>query len=400
MNTPLDTFPPVRVVLLPATRRDGEAICSILQQQQIRCVVCLSVAQAADEIEEGADALVVADSALAGHGGRRIIAALADQPKWSDLPVVLLGKLQTLPEAENFIVNMTNVTVLERPTSIRTLLSAIKSSLRARHRQYELRNQMEALKQAEHALRQTDRRKDEFLAMLAHELRNPLAPIRTASELLPRIVPPGDARVDSTLKVVKRQVGQLTRLVDDLLDVSRITQGRVELQREVLDLRSVVSQALESVDPQMEEKRHTVKQQVPVSAMHVEGDRARLVQCVSNVLANAAKYTDAQGLIQLRLEQVGNRALLSVEDNGIGIPQDLLPKMFDLFVQSERSLDRAEGGLGIGLCVVRRLVEMHGGEVTARSPGPGLGATFEISLPLVDVRIADHSVNQPADHRP
>jgi two-component system, sensor histidine kinase len=380
-----------RVLLFPATRRDGEAICAFLARESIDCLVCTSAAQVVAGIEAGAATLVLTDTALADAGGGHILEALLRQPQWSDLPVLLLGKADTSPEVQNMINRMTNVTVLERPCSGRTLLSSIRTSLRARERQYQMRDQVAALHEAENALRQTDRRKDEFLAMLAHELRNPLAPIRTASELLPRIIPPGNERVDSTLNVVRRQVGQLTRLVDDLLDVSRITQGRIELQPEVLDLASVVAQALESVEPLMAAKRHEVMRQAHLPALHVRGDRTRLVQCISNILGNAAKYTDAGGKIQIALQQRGDLAVLSVQDNGIGISAEMLPKVFDLFVQSERALDRSEGGLGIGLSVVKQLVDMHQGSVVARSLGPAQGSTFEIRLPMVAAPVSEVS---------
>ncbi len=386
-----------RVLLFPATRRDGEAICAFLDREAIECLVCSSAAQVVAGIAQGAAMLVLTDTSLGDAGGRSIVEALLRQPPWSDLPVVLLGKVvDTSPEVENLINRMTNVTVLERPSSSRTLLSAIRTSLRARERQYQMRDQVAALRDAENALRQTDRRKDEFLAMLAHELRNPLAPIRTASDLLPRIVPPGDERVDATLRVVKRQVGQLSRLVDDLLDVSRITQGRIELQPEVLDLASIVAQALESVEPLMMEKEHSILRQARFPELHVCGDRARLVQCVSNILANAAKYTDARGRIQIDLQQRGDKAWLSVQDNGIGISAEMLPKVFDLFVQSERALDRSEGGLGIGLSVVKQLIEMHKGVVSASSAGLGQGSRFEISLPLVSAPANDVPSAAPA----
>ncbi|MEO6367533.1 MAG: ATP-binding protein [Steroidobacteraceae bacterium] len=372
-----------RVLLLPATRRDGEAIRAILDREAVPCQVCTSALHVVAELERGAATLVLTDSALADAGGVRICTALLQQPQWSDLPVILLGKLIASPEAETLTAHMTNVTVLERPTSIRTLVSAVRTSLRARARQYQLRDHVAALNEAQSALRHADRRKDEFLAMLAHELRNPLAPIRTATELLLRITPPGNETLDSTLGIVKRQVGQLSRLVDDLLDVSRITQGRIELQREVLELGSIVAQALESVEPLIVQKQHLVLQPARIPVLHVMGDRARLVQCVSNVLTNAAKYTDPRGRIEIELRQHADTAIVSIHDNGIGMPADLLPKIFDLFVQSERSLDRAQGGLGIGLSVVRQLMDMHGGEVTARSAGSGQGSTFEMRFPLV-----------------
>ncbi len=388
MNAPHDGNDQGRVLLFPATRRDGEAICAILVRESISCLVCTNAAEVATEVEKGAATLVLTDSALSEAGGLRILDALLHQPAWSDLPVILLRKLDSAPEAENLIGRMTNVTVLERPASSRTLLSSIRTSVRARARQYQMRDHVAALGEAEHELRQADRRKDEFLAMLAHELRNPLAPIRTSTDLLPRIIPPGNEKVDSTLGIVKRQVAQLSRLVDDLLDVSRITRGRIELQREVLDLASVVAQALESVEPLMTQKEHVVLRQAHLPALYVLGDRARLVQCVSNILTNSAKYTDPRGEIQVSLHKQSDSAVLLVQDNGIGMSPDLLPRVFDLFVQSERSLDRAQGGLGIGLSVVRQLVQMHGGEVNAHSLGVGQGSTLEIRLPLVAAPIS------------
>ena len=236
---------------------------------------------------------------------------------------------------------------------------------------------------ARNALQAADRQKDEFLAMLAHELRNPLAPLRNASELLTTGAH-DDSRTQFGVHVIKRQVTQLTRLVDDLLDVSRITQGRIELTREPLDLAAVISQALEAVEPMLRDKRHRVSMQASEPALVVDGDNARLVQCVSNVLANAAKYTDPDGQIGVRWYADGAMAVVEITDNGMGIPAELLPRIFDLFVQGDRALDRSQGGLGIGLSVVRRMVEMHGGQVAARSGGAGLGSTFSIRLPLIE----------------
>jgi signal transduction histidine kinase len=385
-----------RVLLLPATRRDGEVTRALLEKSGIGSLVCASPAQVAAELAAGAAALVLTETALDDPRYHLMLQAVLGQPSWSDLPVVLLrrpGSSVDLREA-----GLTNVTLLERPTSSPMLVSAVGTALRARARQYQIRDQLEALQKAEGELRLADRRKDEFLAMLAHELRNPLAPIRTASELLPRIVDSSDARVSATLSVVRRQVKQLTRLVDDLLDVSRITQGRIELQRSPRDLASILAQAIESTAPLLQARHHTVLQPVDPPALYVEGDGARLVQCVSNILANAAKYTDPGGRIRIDLRREGNFGVLSVQDNGIGISPEMLPRVFDLFVQSERSLDRAEGGLGIGLSVVRRLIDMHGGEVTAHSDGVGHGSLFEIRLPLVDAP-AQRQTRVDAAHR-
>ncbi|MEO8038560.1 MAG: ATP-binding protein [Betaproteobacteria bacterium] len=230
-------------------------------------------------------------------------------------------------------------------------------------------------------LQSADRQKDEFLAMLAHELRNPLAPIRNASEILSR-AGPADTH-EAAIAIVQRQVANLTRLVDDLLDISRITQGRIELRRRPVLLAEVIAQAVEIVEPLIRERQHRVSN-TSHKTLRVNGDPARLVQCVANILTNAAKYTDQNGEIRLESSHEGTDAVLSITDNGIGIPQDLLPQVFDLFVQGDRTLDRAQGGLGIGLSVVKRLVEMHGGRVSVASSGAGTGSTFEIRLPLIE----------------
>jgi signal transduction histidine kinase len=235
---------------------------------------------------------------------------------------------------------------------------------------------------AEEALREAGRQKDEFLAMLAHELRNPLAPIRNASELLAK-VPRDDSRSRAIVDIIRRQVVHLTRLVDDLLDVSRITQRRIELKRETVDISEVIKQAVETVEPLISERRHRLQVISNQRSLCVNGDFARLVQCVVNVITNAAKYTDPGGAIRVESREDGGRVVIEVSDNGAGIPESLVPRIFELFVQGKRTLDRAQGGLGIGLSVVQKLIEMHGGGVEASSEGEGRGSTFRLTLPLV-----------------
>jgi PAS domain S-box-containing protein len=231
-------------------------------------------------------------------------------------------------------------------------------------------------------LEAADRQKDEFLAMLAHELRNPLAPIRNASELLSRSANP-NARAQ-VVGILQRQVTQLTRLVDDLLDVSRITQGKIELRRQPMQLAEIIEQSIETVDTLLKHKHHTVSVISDRTPLWVHGDPARLLQCIGNILTNAAKYTEPGGAIRIESHAEDGAAVLIITDNGAGIAPELLPHVFDLFVQSDRTLDRAQGGLGIGLSVAKRLVEMHGGQILARSAGLGRGAAFEIRLPLVN----------------
>ncbi|MGZ9109233.1 MAG: chemotaxis protein CheB [Micavibrio sp.] len=231
------------------------------------------------------------------------------------------------------------------------------------------------------SLREVDRRKDEFLAMLAHELRNPLAPIRNALEIWRR-GDAGEAAEKEAQIILDRQLRKETRLVDDLLDVARITRGSIALKQDPVDLVQVVQQAVEGTRHQYEERRHDLVLKLPDGVVCVEGDAVRLEQIVSNLLSNAAKYTEPGGRIVLTLEHQGGKAMLSVADNGIGISSKLLPRIFDLFVQADVAIDRAQGGLGIGLTLVRRLVELQGGTVEVKSEGLKKGSEFIVRLPI------------------
>jgi PAS domain S-box-containing protein len=235
--------------------------------------------------------------------------------------------------------------------------------------------------ESQQALEEADRRKDEFLAMLAHELRNPIASIVSGSRLLRRL-PPTSPEVEETRDMIEREVRQLTHLVDDLLDITRISAGRIELRRELVDLRTVVNRAIEGSRPSVEERRHRLAVSVSGDALLVEGDSTRLAQVLSNLLNNAAKYTEKGGEIRVMLEAVDREAWIHVADTGIGIASDDLPRIFELFNRVERTQDYAEGGLGVGLTLSRRLVEMQGGSVAAFSEGPGRGSEFVVRLPL------------------
>jgi two-component system, sensor histidine kinase len=371
------------VLILPPTRRDGEVTRTVLERAGLECAVYAGSTELAGQIGAGTGAIVLTDAVAGDPGATQVVAALRRQPAWSDVPTILLSRADGHTAATTrLLASLTNVTVLDRPTSTRTLVSSVQAAIRGRARQYQIRDQLDALREAEDALKSADRRKDEFLAMLAHELRNPLAPIRIAGELLGRLLP-ADPKTQGIVDIVKRQGIHLTRLVDDLLDVSRITQGRIQLQREPVELGPIVAQAMESVEPLLRDKRHKVTVTSCFEPLFVDGDGARLVQCVANLLTNAAKYTDPHGEIRVELRSGPSGAVIVVADNGVGISKELLPRIFELFVQSDRSLDRSEGGLGIGLSVVQRLIDMHGGQVAAASAGPGEGSSFEISLPTV-----------------
>ena len=251
---------------------------------------------------------------------------------------------------------------------------------------------------AEQALQAADRNKDEFLAMLAHELRNPLAPILNALQLLR--MKPSASQSQWAQEVIQRQLAALTRLVDDLLDVSRITRGKITLTRQPLTVATLITRAVETVEPLITERKHQLMLRIPPEVLRVDGDPTRLTQALGNVLGNAAKYTERGGRIDLICARRGTEVEIRVRDNGIGIPAELLPRIFDLFTQLDRRSDDSFGGLGIGLALVRRLVEMHGGSITASSNGEGAGSEFVMRLPLLAegaLCVEDQTEAQPCE---
>ena len=255
-----------------------------------------------------------------------------------------------------------------------------------------LQNEVAERARAEQALHEADRNKDEFLAMLAHELRNPLAPILNALQLMR--MHPSEPQSQWAQEVIQRQLASLTRLVDDLLDVSRITRGKITLTREPVEVATLINRAVETIQPLMQERDHALILQVAPESLLVSGDSTRLTQALGNVLGNAAKYTDRGGRIELFCARHGTDVEIRVRDNGIGIPAELLPRIFDLFTQVDRTSNYSPSGLGIGLALVRRIVEMHGGRIMAHSAGAGGGSEFVIHLPLLSdagARPEDHA---------
>jgi signal transduction histidine kinase len=241
-------------------------------------------------------------------------------------------------------------------------------------------------KRAEEALKQADKAKNRFLAVLSHELRNPLAPISTALEIL-RMKTVGSSELDFELEVIDRQVRQMTRLIDDLLDIARITSNKLELRKDQIQLGSVIDAAVEISRPLIEERELQFEISVPHHSLYLQGDMTRLAQVISNLLNNAAKYTDRGGKILLKTERDGSKVHISVIDTGIGIDKDMLPRVFEMFTQANEAMERSPDGLGIGLTLVKEIVEMHGGVVTASSEGRGKGSKFLISLPIIDAPV-------------
>jgi signal transduction histidine kinase len=237
-------------------------------------------------------------------------------------------------------------------------------------------------KRAEDLLREADRRKSEFLALLAHELRNPLAPLRNGLQIM-RLANHDRTAVEQARPMMERQLSHMVRLIDDLLDLSRITQGKIELRMERIELAAAVQDAVETSRPLIEASGHELTVTLPNKPLYVDGDRTRLAQVFANLLNNSAKYTKRGGRIWLIAEQEGSDVVVKVKDSGIGIPAALLGKIFDMFTQADQSMERSGGGLGIGLSLVRGLVEMHGGSVEAYSDGSGQGSEFVVRLPAV-----------------
>jgi two-component system, sensor histidine kinase len=391
-----------RVVILAPTGKDAALTAAVLGEAGIESCVCPDVAAVEVALEQGTGVLLIAEEAMAAGGLKTVATALAYQPPWSDLPVLLLTRhgadSATVVQA---MQTLGNVTLLERPVRPATLLSSVRTALKARERQYQVGAHLEQQTQTnaqlaesirerarvEEALRDADRRKDEFLATLAHELRNPLAPIRNSLHIL-RLSCGSEPAAGQVCEMLERQVGHLVRLVDDLMEVSRITRGKIELRLEQVELAAIIRSAVEASRPLIEVSGHQLAISIPGEPLILEADTVRLSQVFANLLNNAAKYMNKGGQICLSARKQNGQAIVSVRDSGIGINAEMLPHIFKMFTQVERSKRQAQGGLGIGLTLVRTLVEMHGGEVEALSPGLDQGSEFVVRLPLSKDQIA------------
>ena len=499
MSLPVRLSNDQRVLIFAPAGRDSAASRSILSRAGIETLICTGTATVCREVESGAGALLVGEEAATPTATNALSDALALQPSWSDLPILMLtGPGPDSATATTAAAKLGNVTLLERPVRVASLVSAVRAALRARQRQYELRDRLslqtllaaivessddaivgkttegiiltwnkaaerlfgyraeEAVgrpitivippdrldeerrilanilrgermthyetvrmtrdgrrfhvsltispirdasgrivgaskvardisvqKKAEQDLRDADRRKDEFLAMLAHELRNPLAPIRNSLTLL-EIAGQADPTIERVRGILERQVGHMVRLVDDLMEVSRITRGTIELRRERLNLADAIRSALETSEPLIRRAALDTALELPPQALYVDADPVRLTQIISNLLNNAAKYSDRSRRVVLTARGEGGEAVVSIRDFGVGIPADMLERVFDMFAQVQGPGRGGQGGLGIGLTLVRSLVQMHGGSIAATSEGAGKGSTFTFRLPLVE----------------
>ncbi|HWE37330.1 MAG TPA: ATP-binding protein [Isosphaeraceae bacterium] len=369
-----------RILLLAPTKKDAAAAGRLFASVGIALTLCDDLAGVCAEVRRGAAVAIVPDEAILDDRGRCLARLLGEQPPWSDLPLIVLTPPPQTRAAALELEAVGHMTLVRRPIEIHSLASAVRAALRDRRRQYAMRAALAEREEQARALREADRHKDEFLAMLAHELRNPLAAVNNAVTVL-KLSDDEESRKWAS-DVVERQVRQLARLIDDLLDVSRITSGKIRLRKEFVDAGPILDHAIESARPLIDQRRQTLAVAIERGGLPLHADVTRVEQIVLNLLTNAAKYTESGGRIWLAARQEGDRVVISVRDNGIGVPPEKLPEMFRLFSQGDRSLARSEGGLGIGLTIVQKLAELHGGVVEARSDGPGRGSEFVVRLPL------------------
>jgi signal transduction histidine kinase len=360
-----------RVLIHASAGKDALLAARVLATADVESLICTSMHEVLSAIDQGAGALVVMEETLTTGALKLLGDYVAHQPHWSDIPIlVITHQGADSPGLQSVMQTLNNLTLLERPVRTRALVSTVQSALAARRRQYQVR--------------EAEQRKDEFLASLAHELRNPLAPIRTSMSVLSMMYPAASG-VTRICEVVERQISHLTRLVDDLLDVARITSGKIRLQRQQVALSTVVAHAMEICAPLLKEGQHAVAVTQPKHDVTLDADPVRLVQSLANIIGNAIKFTPPPGNITVTAEVEGNYLRLSVRDNGIGMEPEALTRIFDMFAQSGPMPDsgRGSGGLGIGLSLAKRFVEMHGGSIGASSAGRNGGSEFVMTLPVV-----------------
>jgi len=372
-----------RVLIFAPIGRDANLTAELLSRAGISCQICHSMNDVCLELARAAGAILLTEEALSDPRLDDLAEALTAQPPWSDISILLFAgsdrseaSLRTLHKLEV----LRNVTLLDRPIRTAAVVSTVRAALRGRQRQYELRDTLVALQRARIEAEHANRLKDEFLATVSHELRTPLNAILGWVAMLrqARFEP---TRVASILEIIERNAKAQAQLIADVLDISRMITGRVKLELTPVSLARVISDAVDSIRPGTVARGidlHLDVEEGPVA----NADPERLQQVVWNLLSNACKFTPEGGRIDIILRADRSRASITVSDTGVGISPEFMPYVFDRFRQAEQGFTRSHGGLGLGLAIVKHLVEMHGGEVTATSAGPGKGATFEVRLPL------------------
>jgi signal transduction histidine kinase/ActR/RegA family two-component response regulator len=386
-----------RILVLAPTGRDAALACSLLQAGGFDAAACGTMEDLCASMSEEAGALLIAEEALAPAAVARLVETLDHQPPWSDIPAIVLAGSEFSASSVrplNVLGPLRNVTILERPVRRLILTRTVVIALRGRRRQFEMRAYLEERAELLRREQLANRMKDEFLMTVSHELRTPL----TAIYGWTRMLVTGQIRDDQRQKAVEtieRNAQAQTQLVNDLLDVSRAISGKVRLDVRSVDLTQVVRAALDSMQPAADAKGIRLQTVLDPKAGPIFGDRERLQQIVWNLVSNAIKFTPKAGRVQVRLERRNSHVEIVISDTGVGIEPEFLPYVFDRFRQGDAGTTRQHGGLGLGLAIVRHLVELHGGEVQAESSGPGQGATFRVMLPLT---IAPKDLSDTAAH--
>ncbi len=372
------------VLVWTPSGRDGALAVELMIRHGFTAQQCTSLEQLLEGIPTAGCAIVTSE-VMTEHVREELVRVLGEQPPWSDFPLILFAPRGTDRASDAFQAMQLfgNIAVLERPVHSRTLVSAVMSALRGRRRQYEAR---EAI-----------RRRDQFLAMLGHELRNPLAAIVLALEMLHGVS--ADVGIKQRT-IIDRQVRHLARLVDDLLDVARVTSGKITLKRDPIDLNDVVRRCLQGAELAARARSTELRVTPASEPLVVDGDLVRLEEIFNNLISNAIKYSPEHARIHIITRHDRGQHVVEVIDNGIGIDPGLLPNVFELFAQADVTLDRSQGGLGIGLTLVRSLVELHGGSVNAQSEGLGSGSRFIVRLPTSTASVrpqTSHLTSVPAE---
>lgn len=386
--TPADSASAPLLILAPG--RDGELSHKIVRDAGLACLLCRDEGDLLERLAGPHGAVLLSEETLSEPLVASIRSYIINQPAWSDIPILIVAQQERRPRIKE-LQALGNISILTRPMAPESLASSVAAALRARQRQFEVRDLLQL--QAEQA-----RRKDEFLAMLAHELRNPLAPIRYAAHALQL---PGlpVAKLAGMATLVERQVSHMSRIIDQLLDLTRVTRGVVQLNRHALNLTDLVAASIDAHADAASLRGITLHGEA-AGPVWVNGDGTRLKQVLDNLIDNAIKFSREQGSVRVELGPSGQDAVLKVVDQGEGIDSQSLPFLFEPFMQADRSLDRSRGGLGLGLALVKGLIQLHGGSVTAWSAGPGQGSTFTVSLALLDTGLVDVAAVNPQDMRP
>jgi len=387
-----------RVLIVPPTRRDGDITARVIAEAGLEPCVC-TASELAAELHRGAAAVVLTDDVLDPSYARGIWREVQAQPDWSDLPFVVLARSGVTSVVLEQLQTIASVTLLERSVHIRTLVSAVQMAVRARKRQYQLRDLLASERQARVDADRANQAKDRFLAILSHELRTPLTPIVYAvSSLQHAIAGEGpkrralDATLPKALEMIRRNIALETKLIDDLLDINRVVRGKLKLQTGIVDMHAKVNDTLMMVESDARGKGITIAAALDAGRHYLTADGARMHQVLWNLIKNAIKFTPPGGRIEVRTWNDRDDFVLSCTDTGIGIPAEALSRIFAPFEQGSDDTTRRFGGLGLGLAITRSLVEAHGGAIVAASGGRGRGAVFTIHVPA--------AIAAPSEARP